>query len=99
MDIIKIKEKYINEFILGTLYSSKDCFEKISNEKYHHTTSYQNDSMICQNDILPLIELNKLEIRDDSFDLLEKINLFVMIGLILINCLLQVIYHFNKNNI
>lgn len=47
MDIIKIKEKYINEFILGTLYSSKDCFEKILNEKYHHTTSYQNDSMIC----------------------------------------------------
>lgn len=74
MNKMIINENEIIDFIFDTLYSSKINLEKLNNGKYHHNTNYKNAPLVCKYGILSLLELNKLGIRNDFSELLEKMN-------------------------
>ena len=70
MNKIEIDERDIIEFIRDTLYSSRICLENIENANFHHNTSYKNAPLVCKYGIMPLLELNKIGIRNDSKEFL-----------------------------
>lgn len=74
MNKIEVDERDIIDFIFDTLYSSKIGLENIKNAKYHHNTSYKNAPLICRYGIMPLLELNEIGIRNDSQELLKKMD-------------------------
>ena len=72
MNKIEIDERDIIDFIFDTLYSSKISLESLENARFHHNTNYKNAPLVCIYGIMPLLELNKIGIRNDSEELLKK---------------------------
>ncbi len=74
MNKIEIDERDIIDFIFDTLYSSKISLENLENAKFHHNTNYKNAPLVCRYGIMPLLELNKIGIRNDSKELLKRMD-------------------------
>lgn len=71
MESILIEEKYALEYVRDMLYSLKMGTKIVDNAKYHHNSSYENASSICQYGILSLKELNEKGIRKYSEQFLD----------------------------
>ena len=74
MNKIEIDERNIINFIFDTMYSSKISLEKLENARFHHNTNYKNAPLVCRYGIMPLLKLNKIGIRNDSEELLKKMD-------------------------
>ena len=74
MKKVIIDDDKIIEYIYDTLFASKINLIKLNDEKYHHNTSYLNAPLVCEYGLLTLLELNRLRIRNDSSDVLNKMN-------------------------
>ena len=74
MNKIVIEEKNVEDYIFDTLYSVRANLENFKNAKYHHNTSYENAPLVCKYGICSLLELNRLGLRNDSNEILEKFN-------------------------
>ena len=74
MNKISINESEVRSFISNILYSSKINFVSVKDAKYHHIASYENTPLICEYGLLSLKELNRLKIREDSSDALERMD-------------------------
>lgn len=74
MDNISLKKEEILEYIQTNINDLKIKSIEVSNAKYHHNTSYLDAPLILKYGILPLIELNRLNIRNYSEDFLNLMN-------------------------
>lgn len=74
METIKLEEKYILEYIKDILNDSKEQNREVTDYRFHHSSSYKNASSIIKNGILTIEDLNKLGIRNDSKEELERLN-------------------------
>ncbi len=72
MDSLDINIKEIVDIIIEKIYSTKIELSSIMNAKFHHNTSYKNAPLVCEHGILTLIDLNKIGLRNDSKELLER---------------------------
>ena len=62
------------DYVVGTLDSSKTNFTEIEDARYHHNASYKDAPLVCKHGILPLIDLNKMNIRHDSLEALNRMD-------------------------
>ncbi len=62
------------DYIADRLYTVRQELLTIKDAKFHHNTSYQNAPLVCEHGILTLLDLNKLGIRNDSLEMLERLN-------------------------
>jgi len=74
MNSLDISTDEIKNIIVDKLYSTRKELLMFSNAKFHHNTSYKNAPLVCEYGILTLMDLNRLGIRNDSIDLLERLD-------------------------
>lgn len=66
MEVVKVDEKYILEYVKDLLNDFRIKKEEISNARYHHNTSYSDAPSIIRYGILSLNDLNKFGIKKYS---------------------------------
>lgn len=64
----------IKNYIIDKLNIFRTDSSIINNVRFHHNTSYKNASLVCEYGILSLLDLNKVGIRNDSRDTLERLD-------------------------
>lgn len=74
MNKIEIEDKYIKEFIVDTLLSAKESLEHIEKAKFHHNTDYKRAPLVCKHGILTLLGQNKIGLRNDSAEMLKRMD-------------------------
>ena len=74
MDIIKIEQEFLIEYVTDMLSTYQISDIGIDNAKYHHTTKYKDAPSVCEHGILTLVDQNKQGIRNDSEDFIKKMN-------------------------
>lgn len=74
MDSLDININEIIKFIIDELDKLKIELTKGTNVRFHHNTSYKNAPLVCKYGILTLLDLNKIGLRNDTSETLEKLN-------------------------
>lgn len=74
MNYIELDKKYIFEYMLDILNSSKVGKFSVDNARYHHNASFLNGVSIVENGILSISELNRLKICEYSCQQLKLLD-------------------------
>lgn len=74
MDSIFISKEDVCEYIKNSLKDSFVDVQRIKDAKYHHNTSYSYISSVIKNGILPIKDLNNLNIRNFNLDTLKVLD-------------------------
>ena len=74
MNRILLEKKYILEYVKSIINDTKIGTSNTIDCKYHHNTSYKDASSILNNGILTMRDIKKLNIRDYSQEILNKMS-------------------------